>query len=141
MTKEQFIADLETKPQFIKWAKVPLMAEKIGEIEKWNGIAYITTPDGTNTFNVWFIVDAATNEATWQQQDTLEPEKNVNEAKMVALTGYLKATFSAYFILRTDLPNNWAEADVYTVSGSDLAKSTVMVFQVGTDPITHLKIV
>lgn len=140
-TKTQFVTTIETKPQFLKWAKVPELMETIGDVEKWNGLAYVTTPDGTNSVNVWFMVDKVTGLATWQQQDTLEPEKNANEVKMKALTDYLKVTFAGYFILRTDLPNNWAEADVYTITGADLTKSTVLVFKLGANPITHRKII
>lgn len=141
MTKAQFIAAVESKPQFIKWAQAPVKAETIGDVEKWYGVAYITTEDGTNTYNVWFMVDGATGEATWQQQDSLEPGKNTASAKMDALKTYLKANFAGYFILRSDLENNWAEAEVFTVSGQDLAKSTVLVFKQGTNPISHRKIV
>lgn len=141
MTKAQFIAAVEAKPLFIKWAQAPIKMETIGEIEKWNGIAYITTPDGANTYNVWFVVDTATGEATWQNQDTLEPEKNTVNTKYNALMNYLKANFAAFFITRSDLENNWAEAEVFTVSGSDLAKSTVLVYKQGGNPIAHKKIV
>ena len=141
MTKAQFIASVEAKTQFIKWAQVPALVEKLGDVEKWMGVAYITTPDGTNTYNVWFLVDSATDTATWQNQDTMEPKKNTNEVKLDALKAYLKATFAGYFIGRVDLENNWAEADVYTVSGADLTKSTVLVFKHGTNPITHRKVV
>jgi hypothetical protein len=141
MTTAQFITAIEAKPQFRKWAMVPRSVEKIGDIEKWNGIAYITTPDGTNTYNVWFMVDTATGEASWQNLDTMEPEKNATEVKRLALEAYLKATFAGYFINRADYVNNWAEADVFTVSGQDLAKSTVLVFKQGSNPIAHRKIV
>jgi hypothetical protein len=141
MTKEQFITAVEAKPNFIKWALVPALAETIGDIEKWRGVAYISTPDGTNTFNVWFIVDTETGEATWQNVDTLEPDKNTSAAKEKAFANYLASTFVAYFVNRSDLVNNWAEADVYEVSGQDLAKSTVLVFKQGSNPITHRKII
>lgn len=139
MTTAQFIASVEAKPQFIKWAKAPAVFDTIGDVEKWHGVAFITTPDGTNTFNVWFMVDGG--QATWQNEDTLNPEVNTTQVKMDALKEYLKATFAGYFILRTDLDNNWAEAEVYTVSGQDLAKSTVLVFKQGTNPITHRKVI
>jgi hypothetical protein len=141
MTKQQFIAAVEAKPQFIKWAKTPSVVETIGDIEKWNGLAYISTPDGTNIYNVWFMNDTATNTATWQQQDALTPESNVNATKMKALTAYLKSNFSGYFVNRVDLDNLWAEADVYQVSGSDLVKATVLVFKQGNNPITHRKVI
>jgi hypothetical protein len=139
MTTAQFIAAVEAKPQFIKWAVAPAVAETIGDVEKWHGVAYITTPDGTNTYNVWFMVDGG--EATWQQFDTMTPEANANDGKRSALEAYLESTFVAYFVLRIDYTHNWAEADVYAISGADLAKSTVLVYKQGTNPIAHRKVV
>lgn len=141
MTKAQFIAAVEAKPNFIKWAQAPVLKETIGEIEKWNGIAFINTPDGRNTYNVWFVVDAATGEATWQNADTMEPEKNANEVKRAALEAYLKANFNAFFIGRTDLVNNWAEADVYTLNTGKLTKKSIIVYKQGSNPIAHLDVV
>ena len=141
MTKDAFVATIATKPQFIKWAKAPVAIETLGGIEKWHGIAYINTGDGTNTYNVYFMVDTATGEATWQQNDPLQPENNAATAKEKALEAYLKANFAAHFVNRFDLNNNWAEATVYTISGADLAKSTVLVFKQGANPITHRKVV
>lgn len=141
MTKEQFIAAIEARPQFIKWAIAPTLIETINGIELWHGRPYHTTPDGTNIYNVYFHVDTATGEATWQNRNNFEPETNTQEAKMKALTTYLKANFAGFFITRIDLDNNWAEAEVFAVSGADLAKSTVLVFKNGANPITHRKVV
>lgn len=141
MTKEQFIASVEAKPQFIKWAVVPQLVETINGIETWHGRPYHTTPDGTNIFNVWFHVDTATGEATWQNRDNMDAANNTNEKKLNALNTYMKTNFAGFFINRVDLDNNWAEADVYVVSGADLAKSTVLVFKNGPNPITHRKVV
>lgn len=141
MTKEQFIATVESKPQFIKWAAVPTQQEIIGDIEKWHGRAFITTVDGVNVFEVWFIVDKATGEANWQNQDTLEPEKNTQIKKLTALETYLKQNFDAFFVLRTDLNNNWAEADVYKLTNGNLVESKVLVFKKGISPISHLNII
>lgn len=140
MTTAEFIASVEAKPQFIKWAVAPVQQVVVGGVGKWEGTAYVRTPNGTNLISVWFIVDEA-GQATWQNQDTIDPSKNVTSAKEDVLNAYLKATFVAHFILRADLTNNWAEADVYTISGTDLAKSTVLVFKQGANPITHRKIV
>lgn len=141
MTIAQFIAAIEAKPNFIKWTQVPIVSEIIGDIEKHHGVAYISTQDGTNTFNVWFMVDTATGEATWQNIDTMEPEKNSLNVKINALKAYLKSNFSGYFVTRIDAENNWAEAEVFSVSGTDLQKSIVLVFKQGINPITHRKIV
>lgn len=141
MTKDAFVAAIAAKPQFIKWAEVPSLLEQIGTIQKWHGIAYINTADGTNTFNVYFMVDAATGEATWQQHDQLEPEKNATETKLKALNVYLKANFPAYYIERFEVENNFAIATVFTLSGSDFVQSRVLVYKQGANPIAHRKIV
>lgn len=140
MTKDKFIAAIQTKPNFIKWAKTPVSVEALGSIEKWNGVAYIRTPDGTNLFQVWFIVDTSTGEATWQNGDTLEPEKNSISVKTQALEQYLKATFEAYFVTKISPNAAWAEAEVFSISGSNLVRSNVLVFKKGANPITHLPI-
>ena len=87
------------------------------------------------------MVDTTTGEATWQNLDTLDPAVNTLAVKTQALEDYMKATFSGYFINRSDLVNNWVEADVFTISGTDLAKSSVLVFKLDDKPITHRKIV
>lgn len=141
MTTAQFIAAVEAKPQFIKWATVPIMVEQVGLIQKWNGVAFINTTDGTNLFNVSFLVDDAEN-ATWQNLDTLTDANNTNTSKQIALATYLKTNFDAYFIERTDFENNWAIATVYKAGGAPvtLTKSTVLVYKKGTNPIAHLVI-
>jgi len=90
---------------------------------------------------VWFMVDTATGEANWQNFDTMTPEANTLNAKMNALTNYLKSNFHAYFIGRYDLNNNWAEADTYKLVNGNLQMTKVMVFKVGNNPIQHLNIV
>lgn len=143
MTKAQFIAAIEAKPNFIKWAKVPVAVETVGDIEKCAGVAYITTNDGRQLFNVWFLNDTVADEAYWQSHDTLEPEVNAFAAKQKALAAYLKSNFAAYFLVpdRVDLTNNWAEAVVYETSGPDIARSTVLVFKIGNQPINHRKVI
>lgn len=139
MTTAQFITEIEAKPQFIKWAKAPAVLETVGDVEKWNGIAYVTTPNGTNTLNVFFMVDAG--QATWQQADPIDFQNSVTSIKMNVLLAYLKTTFVGYFVLRTDLENNWAEAEVFTISGADLVQSKVLVYKLGNNPIAHKKII
>lgn len=141
MTKQQFITAVEAKPKFIKWAVEPVSVETIGDIEKWNGKALVTTPDGVNIVEVWFIVDSVSGDANWQTIDTLSMEENQIQKKEIALSNYLKNNFAAFFILRVDLDNLWAEAEVFTKTGTDLVASKVLVFKKGNDPITHLTIV
>lgn len=141
MTKAEFITAVEAKTQFVKWAVAPVLSETIGEVEKWNGRAYITTADGVNVFEVWFMVDSISGEANWQNQDTMDASESVSAKKMSALETYVAGAFDAYFVVRTDLDNNWAEVDVFKLTTGDLVASKVMVFKKGTNPITHLTIV
>lgn len=142
MTKAQFIASVEAKPNFLKWAQPPILKETVGDIEKWHSVVYIAMPDGTNLFNVWFLVDNKTGEAAWQNFDGVEPEKNVAGVKSDALRAYLKANFNAYFIEnnKIDLTNNWALATVYTSSAGKLLQKTVLVFKQGANPVSHLDV-
>lgn len=142
MTTAQFITAIEAEPIFIKWVKAPasVIEKKVGDVELWHGLVYHTTPDGTNIFNVYFHVDTANNQATWQTFNPFTPEKNTASVKETALTNYLKANFAAFFVVRSDLVNNWAEADVFELSGQDYAKSKVLVFKPSGNPITHKKI-
>lgn len=141
MTKAQFITAIEAKPRFIKWAALPALTTTIGEIEQWTGKAYVSTPDGNYVDGVSFFVDKATGEATWVGSNQIDSDSNALAKKYNVLKGYLASNFVAYFIGRTNLEDNWVEADVYTVSGTDLAKSTVLVYKAGANPITHKKIV
>lgn len=141
MTRQEFITAIEAKSTFIKWAEAPALQETIGDIEKWRGSAFVITDDGRNVVNVWFVVDTATGEAFWQNSDTLEPEANTFATKQAFLEKYLKTNFNAYFVNRSDLANNWAEADVYTLTAGNLVKKTVMVYKIGNNPIAHKDVI
>lgn len=144
MTKTEFLTtQVEANPKFIKWAKEPVQIEKHGDVEKWQGLAYITTTNGTNTWNIFFMVDASTGETTWQEFNTLEPEKTVENTKYASLQNYLKGKYEAFFIKgdRVDLTNNWAEAEVYSLSADKLTRKTVLVFKKGNNPVSDLDII
>lgn len=136
MTKDAFVASIATEPNFLKWAQAPALVETIGDIEKWSGIVYKTTPDGTNTEHVFFMVDKITGEATWQNQNQLSTVKNSTESRMDRLVKYLGQTFFGYHITMIDPQNNWAEADIYT-DGATITKSKVFVYKKGANPVTH----
>ena len=141
MTKEEFKTAVEAKPNFIKWAKAPAVnvlngqPEVYGDIEKHHGLAYISTPDGTNTYNVWFMVDTATGEATWQSHDTMEPEKNTADAKLKVLNDYIDANFVGGFVIRMNLDENYAEAEVYEAG---IGRKTILVYKPQGQAVTHI---
>jgi len=138
MTKSQFIASVEAKPNFIKWLGAETIAESIGGVNKIFRSALVSTSEGfTNIFQVWYIEDTATGETTFQNVDTLTPTENAAAKKQAALEAYLTSTFSAFRILWSDTDRNWAEAEAFAVSGQDLVRSKVLVFKIGNNPITH----
>lgn len=101
--------------------------------------------DGTmgKTF-IYYLYDTATDDAWFYNKenesvDTGEP--NSEQKKLNALMNYLASNFNAYFVERYDLNNNWAEADVYTLSAGKLQKKKVLVFKQGANPISHLDVV
>ena len=141
MTKLQFIESVEVKPNFLKWAGVETLIED-GLLRKYRRDAFVTTPDGfRNIVQVWYIEDTETGDTTFQNYDTLTPAENTSTKAQAALSAYLKATFAAYRLLWADLENNFAEAEVFSITGNDLARSKVLVFKVGSNPITHRVIV
>lgn len=140
MTKSEFITAIETKPQFIKWVQVPRAVRDTNGVQEHYGIAHMSTPDGTVLKDIFFLV-SADDTATWKETDVLDQTKTAKEVKLNALRAYLKANFEAFFITRMDLDNNFAEADVYTLSVTDLTPSRVIVYKRGATPITHRKVI
>jgi len=141
MTKEELITDIESKSQFIKWAIDPVKKETLGIIEKWNGVAFISTPEGhRNTYNVWFLVDTETSEAFYQQFDSLDKDNNTIQAKYDALETYCEDTFQAFKITDSNLDKNYAFVEAYTLSDGTFTKENVIVYKQGANPITHAPI-
>lgn len=147
MTKQELQTKIENKVGFHSIIKDDVAPDNVPNdpIEKRYFYVNHTNADGTmgKTF-VYYLHDTA-NDVAWfynmetEAVDTKEP--TTDQKKLDALQNYLKATFNGFFINRLDIVNNWAEADVYEVSGQDLTKSTVLVFKQGSNPITHRKIV
>lgn len=136
MTKTEFYAAIEAKPNFVKWVSDEVTAEATGDVKKNFRQALITTPDGRNVIPVFSIEDIVTGEVTFQNIDTLTPEENTVVKKELALLNYLKANFFAYFMIRTDLDNSWAEVEVFT-DGTQLTRSRILVYKKAGNPITH----
>jgi hypothetical protein len=101
--------------------------------------------DGTAGKTYIYYLHDKRNDDAWfynVEAETVDMKEPVTEQKKLdALSAYLKANFDAYFILRFDTSNNWAEADVFKLTSGQLVKSKVLAFKKGTNPITHLTIV
>ena len=147
MTKQELQTKVENKKGFHSIIKDDLAPDNVAgdPIEKRFFYVNHTNADGTmgKTF-VYYLHDTENDEAWFYNVETESvdaKEPNTEQKKLNALQNYLGSTFAGFFINRFDLENNWAEADVYEVSGQDLTKSTVLVFKKGSSAITHRKVV
>jgi hypothetical protein len=98
--------------------------------------------DGTagKTF-VYYLHETATDDAWFynvevEAVDSKEPSSD--QKKLDALQAYLATTFDAYFVLKVDIKNNWAEAETFKLNAGALDRKNVLVFKKGNNPITHL---
>ena len=147
MTKNQLLTKVQNKEGFHSIIADKLAPDHIPEdpIEKRYLYINHTNADGTmgKTF-VYYLYDQTNDLASFYnvEVEALDAKAVGSEqAKLNALQSYLKANFDAYFVIRFDLTNNWAEADVFKLTNGELVTSKVLVFKKGTSPINHLKIV
>jgi len=147
MTKQELQTAVEAKKGFLSIIKDELAPDHVPNdpIEKRFFYVNHTNTDGTAGKTFIFYLHDTVNDTAWfynaetESVDTKEP--TTEQKKLDALQSYLKSTFSAFFIIRCDLTNNWAEADTFTLVSGKLAAKKVLVFKVGTNPINHLEIV
>lgn len=147
MTKQELITKVENKVGFLSIVQDALAPDNIPGDPISKRYLYInhTNADGTmgKTY-VYYLWDTVNDVASFYNVETEAldvKEPSTDQKKLDSFKIYLGTNFSAYFILRSDLQNNWVEADVFTVTGSDLTKSTVLAIKNGTNPINHRKIV
>lgn len=148
MTKAELVTIVEGKTGYVAILKDAVAPDNVaGTKEKRYMLVETLNTDGTKGItNVTYVLDTGTDEAWFYNAEPVSFDTgvvSVPQATIDALKAYCVANFEAYFLIpeRIDAENNWAVVEAYTVSGSDLAKSTVMVYKKGTNPITHVTIV
>jgi hypothetical protein len=147
MTKQQFLDSVVAKKGFHSIIKDEIAPDHVAgdSIEKRFLYVNHTNADGTAGKTFVYYLHDKTNDEAWfynsetESVDTKEP--TTEQKKLDALQAYLKSTFDAFFVIRYDLANNWAEADVYTLNAGTLTASKVLVFKKGSNPISHLNVV
>lgn len=147
MTKAQFITAVQGKTGFGSIIQDNLAPDNLAGDVIEKRYLYINTvnTDGTagKTY-VYYTLDTQADVASFYNvaPDSFDTKGvSPDGAKLNALTAYLKANFNAYFIGRIDFANNWAEADVFTLTTGKLVKKAVIVFKQGANPITHLDVI
>jgi hypothetical protein len=146
MTKTQLQAQLEAKKGFVSIIKDALAPDHVAgdPIEKRFWYVNHTNADGTAGKTYVYYLHDTQNDTAWFYNQEIEAvdakEPSAEQKKLNALQSYLKATFDAFFIVRFDLINNWAEADVFKLTNGQLVQSKVLVFKRESNPIAHLTI-
>lgn len=146
MTKQEFLTTVQNKAGFHSIIKDELAPDNVPNdpIEKRYLYVNHTNSDGTmgKTY-VYYLYDEANDNAAFYN---VEPEAvdmkaiSSNQEKLDALQNYLATNFDAFFVIRYDFTNNWAEADTYKYNTTSklLDKKTVIVYKKGSNPIAHL---
>jgi hypothetical protein len=146
MDKEGLIAQLKSKNGFMSILEDSLSSDsKSADIEKRYMLVEHQNADGTvGTTSVYYLFNTKTGEAKFYNivpNSFDSRETSPDMVKQQALEAYLKAKYNAYFIGRTDFVNNWAEADVFTLTTGKLVKKKVLVYKQGVNPIADIDVV
>lgn len=147
MTKQQLLTTVQAKIGFHSIIQDELARDHVpgDPIEKRFLYVNHANADGTmgKTY-VYYLHDVQNDVASFynvepESVDVKEP--SADQKKVAALENYLKANFNAFFVNRVDLKNNFAHATVYKLDAGNLVESKVIVYKMGTNPISHLPII
>lgn len=147
MIKQQFLDLIATKEGFVRVVSDNLAPDSptLGNTEKYQLTIETVNDDGTGGIVVvTYLRDKITDETKFYNVEPKGLKKETissDQVKLNALQDYLKGNFNAFFVVRTDLVNNWAEADVFTLAAGKLTQSKVLVYKQGTSPVSHIEIV
>lgn len=147
MNKAQFLAAVESKVGFHSIIKDEVAPDHIAgdSIEKrYLYINHINADGTAGKTHIEYLYDTV-NDVAWfynQEREAVDVrEPSADQKKLNALEAYLKANFNAYFLIRANLTNNWAEADTYKLEIDKLVHKKVMVYKISNNPIAHLEII
>ena len=147
MTKSQLEQKLAGKVGFKAIVSDKLAPDSpAGALEKrYYEVATINADGTAGIYFVYYLHDTQSDEAWFYnvEVEALDNKEPVSDQKKLnALQNYLKTNFDAFFVIRFDMTNLWAEADVfkYNATTKMLDKFTVLVYKTNKDPIKHLTI-
>lgn len=146
MTKAELLTKVEAKVGYHSLIQDELAPDNIAgdPIEKRFLYVNHTNADGTMGKKfVYYLHDTVNDVASFYNvEENLDSKELPTEVQAIkALENYLLSNFEAYFILRYDLDQRIAEADVFELVAGQLETKKVLVFKKGSQPINHLNIV
>lgn len=145
MTKQQLLDKVAAKVGYHSLVKDELALDNVAGdlIEKRYLYVNHINNDGTMGKKfVYYLLDTVNDLASFynveEELDRFEVSPEVKALQ--ALQAYLGNKYQGYFIIRYDLQQQIAEADVFTLSAGTLTKKTVLVFKKGTNPISDIDV-
>lgn len=146
MTKQELLNKVGGKKGFHSVIKDELAQDHIAgdPIEKRYLYVNHVNEDGTMGKKfVFYLLDTENDVASFynveEELDRFEMPEDVKALK--ALENYLGQKYQGYFLIRYDLAQRIAEADVFVLKTGVLTKKTVLVFKKGTNPINDIDII
>jgi len=148
MNKVELITKIEAKVGFVSIIKDELAPDHVVNDPIEKRFLYVNHVNADGTMGkkfVYYLLNTETDEAGFynveEELDSKELPANVKALK--ALEAYLAGKYEAYFVLRYDLEQKVAEADVFELNAdkSALASKKILAYQKGTDPIKDIDIV
>ena len=146
MTKTELQTTIENKPGFVAIVsdnKAP--DSPAGPKEKRYFLVEVENQDGTRgIINVTYIHETESDLAYFYNVEPLSFEKEYKTTEQQAyeaLKAYCSDTFHAYEIKQVNVEKKWAIVTSYMLSAGNFAKTENIVYQLGTNPLTHAPIV
>lgn len=147
MTKAELVTRVEAKKGFHSIIEDKIAPDNTpgDPIEKHFFYVNHLNADGTmgKTY-LFYLYNPATDEAWFYNTETETidaKEPTTDQKKIEAFNAYLAGKYEAFFIERMNLPQNWVEADVFTLNTGKLTKKKVIVRKKGTNPIVDIDVV
>ena len=141
MKKTELLAAVGAKKGFVRIVSDKETSDNIpnNPVRKMQLVVEHTNTDGTaGITNVFYLHNTNNDEAKFYNQepeafDNNEPSAELKKLKV--LENYINANFIGGFVVRSNLGENYAEADVYEAG---VGRKTVLIYKPDGQPITHI---
>lgn len=136
MTKQQFIDSVLAESNVLEVVTDSDVVHKTAgtwELGKFD-VVMTTEHGGKDIRSVSYVRNVSTGDTEYQNLNSVNRNKNLNEVKIKILTDYIHSTFLGGRVTYTDLDNNYAEAVVFDTTG----EKKVWIYKPDGQPLTHV---
>jgi hypothetical protein len=147
MTKQELLNKVQAKVGFHSFIQDELSPDNIqGDVieKRYLYINHVNADGTAGKTYIYYMYDTLQGTAWFynaeaESVDTKEPV--TDQKKISSFESYLAGKYTAFFINRMNLINNWIEADVYTNTNGKLTKKTVIAYKNGNNPINDADVI